>query len=175
MDRNKKNRVPYIVKYVDFSHTRLSDHNNEFHEVVGIGEAKKIAQENNLDLVCFNEPQGNQLAFCRIINFGKWKYDEEKKKKGQQKKDNKHITKEIRFSPVISDNDIEHKIKRAKEFLDAGNEVVFSMKLKGRQKVHFKEAEERMNEIVEMCSDYGKVLSVKKSSSMITIKLGKTK
>ena len=162
---------PYIVKYAKFQRTRLIDNNNQFHKDIGIGDAKAIAQETELDLVCFNEPTESELAFCKIIDFCKWKYVEEKKKKKQQKV-SRHATKEVRFSPLIGDHDIEHKLKQAREFIENGDEVVFSMRLKGRQRSYFKEAEERLNDIVAMCEN-AKVLSTRKNPSMINIRLGK--
>lgn len=165
----KAHGSPFIVKYVDFSITRLVDAEKNYHSEIGIGEAKKMAQEASLDLVCFNNPEHGNLALCKIIDFGKWKYSSEKKKK--KEKVGKKITKEIRLSPVISDHDVEHKIKHVKEFIEDGNDVLFSMRLKGRQRVHYKEAEERMDEIIAMCSEYSKETSRKKSSNMIAVRV----
>ena len=63
-------------------------------------------------------------------------------------------------------------MKRVKEFIDGGNDVLFFMRLKGRQRAHFKDAEVRMNEIVAMCSDYTKEISRRKSSNTIAVRVG---
>lgn len=164
---------PFVIRHADFTVTKLIDENNKYHEKVGIGEAKKTAQMANLDLVCFNRPNGSTLAFCKIIDFGKWRYTEGKKKK--KNKGAKKETKEMRFSPVISDHDIEHKIKQVIEFLDENDDVVLSMRLKGRQRAHYSDAEKRMDEIVALCDGHGSVISTKKSSSLISIRVGRKK
>jgi translation initiation factor IF-3 len=169
----KSPRCPYVINYADFKQLRLSDAQNQFHKQVYIVDAKKMASEAGMDLVCFEEPKGASLAFCKIIDFGKWKYQQgkSKKKNASQKK----VTKEIRFSPAISDNDIHHKIKQAKEFLNDDNDVVFFMRLKGRQRFHHKDAEERMSEIAALCHDVGREVSRKSSSNNISVRLVKGK
>ena len=164
------NGEPFVIKYVKFDYTRLVDHKEKFHERIHIAGAKKLAQEANLDLVCFSEPDKDSLALCKIIDFGKWKYTNDKNKRKEEKQ-HKKVTKEIRFTPVISDHDIEHKIKQVNEFLSMGDDVILSMRLKGRQKQHFNEAEGRMNQIVEMCNEHGKEVSRKKSSGMIVVRI----
>lgn len=165
---------PFIVKYVDFTTTRLVGADNSYHPAVSMSDAKRMAQEAGLDLVCFNRPEKDVLALCKIINFGKWKYSSEKQKK-KQSKEGKKDTKEIRLSPDIDEHDVGHKIKHAKEFLIDGNDVLFFMKLKGRQRVYFKEAEEKMNKIVSMCLDCGEELSRRKSPNSIAIRVGNSK
>ena len=168
----KRQSGPYIVKYADFNFTDLVDHNNQYHKAVPIGIAKQMAKDANLELVCFTQPSSKSGALCKIIDFGKWKYNNDKKAK-KQSKEHKKVTKEIRFSPVISDNDVSHKIKQALKFLDEDDDVIFSMRLKGRQRAHFKEAEERMNEILKLCDGHGEEVSRKKSSSMIIVRFAK--
>jgi len=164
-----KNDAPFVIKnYVSFNKTRLIDTNGVYHDCIGIAEAKDKAQEVGLDLVCFNAPEGQTLAFCKIINFGKWKYSNEKSKKKQKKE--RKTTKELRFSPSIDANDIEHKIKQAKEFLGEGDDVLLVMKLRGRQRMYEKEAEEKLNGIATLC-DNGKESSRRKIPSIISIRL----
>jgi len=169
-----KNKCPFIiVGFVKFNVVRLVDRNGEFHDRVEIGEAKKQAVSAGMDLVCFNEPAGDKLAFCKIINFGKWQYAE--KKKHKKNKVIKKVTKEVRFSPDIDDHDIEHKIKQVVEFLEDGDDVVFTMRLKGRQRVHFKEALEKMNQIVSLCKGKGEETSRKVSENLILVRISKHK
>ena len=170
----KSNSEPFIVKYVDFHATRLIDSNNNFYQEINIGKAKQMAKDAGLDLVCFKSPSkgdSSELAFCKIIDYGKWRYSEEKRKKKSQT--HKKQTKEIRFSPSISDHDIEHKLKQVEEFLTKGDDVIFSMRLKGRQRFYFDEAEEKMNGIIKMCENYGKELNRRKTKNMINVRMGK--
>jgi len=167
-----KSKCPFVVGFVKFNVVRLVDRNGEFHDQVDIKEAKRQASEYGMDLVCFNEPAGDKLAFCKIINFGKWQYAE--KKKHKKNKVIKKVTKEVRFSPDIDDHDIEHKIKQVVEFLEDGDDVVFTMRLKGRQRVHSREALERMNQIVSLCKGQGEETGRKVSGSLISVRIGKT-
>ena len=168
----KKQNNPFIVFRITFQETRLIDHENNYYGNIKTADAQKMAERMNLNLVCFKGSEDGELPFCKIIDYGKWKYMNEKKKK-KQIKESKHATKEIRFSPVIEQHDVEHKIKQAVEFLEEGNDVIFSMRLKGRQRNFLNEANEKMTEIVNMCSEYGKEQSRKKSSSMIIVKIAK--
>jgi translation initiation factor IF-3 len=150
------------------------DENQNYHQSISVQDARRMAQDAGKDLVCFNKPGKKEIALCKIIDFGKWKYynDKQKKKKGNTGKKN---TKEVRFSPNISDHDIEHKLKHVMEFIEDGDDVLFSMRLKGRERAHFGNAEERMNDIVAMCSEYCSEISRRKSSNMIIVRVGSNK
>jgi len=102
---------------INFKEIRLVDNKGEYHQKVSMTEARNIASFSNLDLVCFNQPNAKSLALCKIIDFGKWKYSEEKKKK-KLNKENKRETKEMRFSPAIGENDIRHKVRQVNGFLE---------------------------------------------------------
>lgn len=168
----KQNSDPFVVKKAIFEYTSLTDHNNQFVQKIKTTDALSMALANELDLVCFKKGENGGLPFCKIMGFGKWKYENEKKKKKQHSQ-GKKVSKELKFSPVIGDHDVEHKIRQAIEFLRKGNDVMLSMWLKGRQRIYFKEAEERMNEIVALCKDHGEETSRKKTSNNITVRLVK--
>jgi translation initiation factor IF-3 len=152
-----KNNDPYIESRCFDCQVRLIDTSNELEKnkhygSISMTEAQNLAKAANLDLVCFGRASGNNLAFYKILNFGKWKYETSKKKKKQQK-ENKRTTKEIRVSPDIGDHDLEHKMKQANKFLDEGDDVLFTMRLKGRQRAHSKEAQVKILEIGAMIED----------------------
>lgn len=169
-----KNSDPFVVnpKYVNFEFTKLVDDKKVYHNQIKTVDACKLAQDIGLNLVCFNRPTEKDLAFCKIIDFNKWKYEDEKNRKKMERQNRKQ-NKEIRLSPVIDDHDIEHKMRQANEFLDEGDDVTLTMKLKGREKAHFSEAESKMNKIVLMASGHGKEVSRKKNESMIIVQLTK--
>jgi len=163
---------PFIIKgYTAFNTTRLLDQNNVFHDNLKMGEAKAMALNAGLDLVCFNIPQNGTPAFCKLINYGKWKYQNEKQKKKNEKVHRKE-NKEMRFTPNIGDNDIAHKTKQINEFLDKGDDVLVVMKLKGREILHMAEAELTMNKIIASCIS-GKEISRKKTHNIIFVRLVK--
>lgn len=167
-----KNSDPFVVKYIVFDTTRLVDNNGKFYDSIKVFEAQKIARDAGLDLVCFNSPQEKDLAFCKIIDFNKWKYECEKKKKKEEKQHRRH-NKEMRFTPGIEENDIAHKMRQVNGFLDEGDDVILVMKLRGRERIHFKDAEEKMNCIVAMSAGHGKEMSRKKTGDLIIIRLNK--
>ena len=154
--KNKKND-PYVETRCFDCKVRLIDttNNNEqerYHESISMAEAHRIAKEAQLDLVCFNRASKDKLAFYKVMDYGKWKYDTAKKKK-KQKQESKKATKEIRVSPLIGDHDLEHKIKQANKFLDEGDDVLFTMRVKGRQKIYADEAKKKIVDIANMCED----------------------
>lgn len=163
---------PFVVKFVMFENTRLIDASGQFHQSFKVSEAMVIARNSGLQLVCFNRPEGNNLAFCKILDFNKWQYMEEKKKK-KQRLENRKETKEIKFSPHIEQNDIQHKMRQANELLDEGNDVVLTMQARGRDRIHFNDVESKMNEIVKMCEGHGKESSRRKTNDTIIVRMVK--
>lgn len=167
----KNNGVPFVVKFITFEFTRLLDISGQYHPSFKVADALVIARNNNLQLVCFNRADEKNLAFCKIIDYNKWQYQEEKRRKKQQL-ENRKETKEIRLSPNIAENDIEHKMRQANEFLEDGDEVILTMKLKGRDRLYMNEAEIRMNEILKKC-DVGREIARKKGDNLIIVRLAK--
>lgn len=94
-------------------------------------QALNLALEKGLDLVEINPT--NRPPICKIMDFGRFKYDQAKKEKEAKAKRKETGLKEIRLTFKIGDHDIEYKAKQAKEFFDAGNAVKVSMRLRGRE------------------------------------------
>jgi translation initiation factor IF-3 len=164
-------KTPFVIDFAEFNVLKLVDADGKFYEEIGISEAKKKAKEANLDLVCFKEGEKNKnLAFCKIIDYGKWKYEQGKKEK--KNNINKKVTKEIRLSPLIGDNDVAYKVRRAMGFLDRGDDVVFCMRMKGRQLSHPREAEERLEEIVDQCVN-GKIVKKQRVGNNFVVRMTK--
>jgi len=165
-----ENSLPYPMKGNEYRFVSLLDNQNNFHKAILLRAAIDMSNLEDLDVVCFKAATDEDLAFCKIINFGKWKYVNDKKQK-KQKKEHKKATKEIRISLDISDHDLEHKIKQAREFLSKENDVIFSMFLKGRQRGRVKDAIAKMDDVKEICSDLGSENARKNVSPNITLRL----
>lgn len=150
----------------------LVDENNEYHKEIQISEALRKANEVSLDLVCFAEAGRENNALCKLLDFGQWRYQNEKKRKKNNKSQKREV-KEIRFSPKILDHDIEHKIKHAKEFIENGHELSFTMRLKGR--VRRDMARSRMDDIIAKCENFASVTNRKNESNFISVRLAKKK
>ena len=116
-------------------------------------EALALAREANLDLFCIS-PQATPPV-CKILDFGKYRYQLEKKKKENEKKQKAMIQdlKQIQLSPVIDTHDIETKVRHAIGFLKGGDKVKVVVRFRGRQMAHPEVGEEVMNRFITMCGD----------------------
>lgn len=166
-------KEPFVIESnPTFVFTRLIDETGQFHQNINVTAALSRAKIAGLDLVCFNEPQDDLIALCKIINYGKWKYQTEKAKKKNEKKSN-HCTKIIRFSPVISSHDIEHKLRQAKDILDEGDTVVIDMVVNTKNNRQMFNANEKIKEIMTHCEEFSREISRTSSDSQISIKIVK--
>ena len=165
-------KEPFVVKNAQFPTIRLVDEIGTFHQSISTYDALTKAKISNLDLVCFNEPEDSKLALCKIIDFGKWKYNFDKSKKKAEKQQ-QHETKEVWFSPSISSHDIEHKVKQIKRFIEEGHNVVINMQIKTSMNRHIAPVHEKTNEIMSICSEFSKELSRKQTDNRIYITLSK--
>ncbi|MDH7514490.1 MAG: translation initiation factor IF-3 [Bacteroidota bacterium] len=99
-----------------------------------LDRALRMAQEQELDLVEI-APQA-QPPVCRIMDYGKFKYEQQKKEKLLKKKQQVILVKEVRFHPNIDTHDFEFKVRHARQFLLDGNKVKASVVFRGRQMAH---------------------------------------
>jgi translation initiation factor IF-3 len=99
--------------------------------IISRDEALKIAEQQGLDLVLI-APDAKPPV-CKIMDYGKFRYQLEKKKKEAKKKQKVIEVKEIKLSVKIAENDVSYKVKHAREFLEAGKHVKFRVFLRGRE------------------------------------------
>lgn len=116
-------------------------------------EAYQIAQSEEKDLILINENQTPPIV--RIENYNKFLYDTEKVEKEKKKNSIKSIIKEIQLSPEISDNDLNTKARKGKEFLEDGDKVKCVVQLKGRQKGSPERGEIIMLKFADILSEFG--------------------
>lgn len=119
--------------------------------VVSLKEALEIAEEKKLDLVLV--APNSKPPVCKIMNYGKYKFEQAKKEKEARKKQKVLETKEIRVTPNIEQHDFEFKSKNARKFLEDGNKVKITVKFRGRELNYVKLGEEALNKFVEDLSD----------------------
>jgi len=120
-------------------------------------EALRLAEERGLDLV-----EISPRAFppvCRIMDYGKYKYEEAKKKQQAKKKASTVETKEIKFRPKTEEHDMAFKVKHVRRFLEGGNKVRLAVVFRGREITHPQTGMAVLNRVVEMCSDIATVES----------------
>ena len=139
---NEDIRIPKI---------RLIDVDNENKGIVSTSEALAMAQEAGLDLVEI-VPTGKPPV-CKIMDYGKFRYQQEKKKKEAKKNQKVIVIKEIKLSVKIAENDISYKVKHAREFIEEGNHVKFRVFLKGREMANPQSGIDVLNKIWPMIED----------------------
>ena len=109
------------------------------------------AFEKKLDLVLVSP--NLDVPVCKIMNYGKYKFEQSKKEKEARKKQKTLETKEIRVTPNIEQHDFEFKCKNARKFLEDGNKVKITVKFRGRELNYVKLGEEALNQFVDNLSD----------------------
>ena len=119
--------------------------------IISTDEAMQKANEMGLDLVLI-APQAKPPV-AKIMDYGKYKYQEEKKLKEQRKNQVKIVVKEIKLSVKIAENDVAYKVKHAREFLEKGYHVKFRVFLKGREMAHPEAAKEVLEHVWPMIED----------------------
>jgi len=120
-----------------------------------MSEAMSRAREIGVDVVEV-APKGAPPV-CRLMDYGKWKYDQKKKEHRARVKQHNVVIKEVRLRPKTDSHDRMVKLKKAREFLEKGSKVQFTMLFRGREMVHLNLAIEKFKEIAEELGDVGKV------------------
>ncbi len=113
---------------------RLIDQNNEMQGVVPIREALARAADAGLDLVEISPNQSPPV--CKLLDFGKYKYEQQKKKNEAKKKQKVMEIKEIKIRPNIDDHDYGVKMRAMKAFLEEGDKVKVTLRFRGREMAH---------------------------------------
>ena len=119
--------------------------------VVSIREALEKAEEKNLDLVLV-APNANPQV-CKIMNYGKYKFEQAKKEKEAKKKQKVQETKELRITPNIEEHDFGFKAKNAKKFIEDGNKVKITVRFIGRELNNVKMGENVLNDFAKELED----------------------
>ena len=123
--------------------------------VMQIKQAINLAKQEGLDLIEIS-PNANPPV-CKIMDMGKYKYDQQKKANQAKKKQKVVSLKEIKLRPGTEIHDYNFKIKNAKKFITKGDKVKFTVKFKGREMQHVELGKNLMNRIIEDTKDIGKV------------------
>lgn len=119
---------------IDSRQVRLVDADGNMVGVVTLGAALSAAEEAGLDLV---EVSPNaEPPVCKILDYGKFKYEEQKKKNEARKKQKTIDVKEIKLRPNIDEHDYDVKMRNAKRFLEEGDKVKVTMRFRGREMAH---------------------------------------
>lgn len=119
--------------------------------VVATSEAMKMAERDNLDLV---EVAANaQPPVCKIIDYGKYRYQQTKKDKESKKAQHQVKIKEVKVKPNTDDHDLNTKLKRARDFIEKGNKVRVTCMFRGREMAHPEVGRRIVMRVVDALSD----------------------
>ncbi len=130
---------------------QLIDDEGQKRGVMDTKEALDIAYEKNLDLVLV-APNGNPPV-CKIMNYGKYKFEQAKKEKEAKKKQKVYELKELRITPNTEEHDFNFKAKNARKFLEDGCKVKITVRFRGRELNYVKQGETILNQFIEELSD----------------------
>ena len=130
---------------------QLIGENGEKLGVVNLREALEIAEERKLDVVLV--APNSKPPVCRIMNYGKYKFEQAKKEKEAKKKQKTLEVKEIRITPNIEEHDFGFKAKNARKFIESGNKLKITVRFKGREINNSKMGENVLNRFIEELSD----------------------
>ena len=119
--------------------------------VMSTRDAQRMADNRGLDLVEIT-PNANPPV-CKIMDFGKFKYEQSLKEKQQRKAQKAAQVKEVKFHPGTDVGDLNHKIRQIKEFLADGSKVRLSLQFRGRENVHRDIGEDKIAEVLQMLGE----------------------
>ena len=123
--------------------------------MVPISRALEIAGDKKLDLVLV--APNAEVPVCKIMNYGKYKFEQAKKEKESKKKQKVQETKELRITPNIEEHDFGFKAKNARKFLEDGNKVKITVRFRGREVNNSKAGEIVLNNFIEKLEDIATV------------------
>ena len=119
--------------------------------IMSAREAYKLAQEAELDLVKI--APGAKPPVCKIIDYGKYRYELARKEKEARKKQKTVELKEVRLSPNIDTNDLNTKMNAARKFISKGNKVKFTLRFRGREMAHVQASKHILDDFAEALAD----------------------
>ena len=119
--------------------------------IMSAREAYKLAQEAELDLVKI--APGAKPPVCKIIDYGKYRYELARKEKEARKKQKTVELKEVRLSPNIDTNDLNTKMNAARKFISKGNKVKVTLRFRGREMAHVQASKHILDDFAEALAD----------------------
>lgn len=143
--------VHQINEEITDKEIRLIGNEGEQLGIMSAEEALRIATERDLDLVKI--APGSNPPVCKIMDYGKYRFEQTKKEKDAKKNQRVIEIKEIRMSPGIGDNDFNTKLKNGQKFLNDGNRVKVSVRFRGREMAHTDIGEVLLRNFAEKCAD----------------------
>ena len=149
-----------INRKIRVREVRLIDQDGKQVGIVPTDQAQRLADAAGLDLV--EVVPNSTPPVCKIIDYGKYRYDQTKREKESKKAQHQIKVKEVKVKPNISDHDLDVKVKRAHGFLEKGNKVKLTCMFRGREMAHKDVGLEVMNRVIHSLDDMGQAESTPK-------------
>ncbi len=153
--RDARDSGPRVNDQIRVDKVRLVDAEGNMAGVVSIDEALAAAEEAGLDLVEVS-PNADPPV-CKILDYGKYKYEQQKKASEARKKQKTIEVKEVKIRPGIEDHDYQVKMRNARRFIEAGDKVKVTMRFRGREMAHQDIGRDLLARMQSELSDIGKV------------------
>ncbi len=157
MRRNKPSDNTRINEEINSSQIRVIAEDGEALGVMTTSEALEIANDRAYDLVEI-APDADPPV-CKLMDYGKFKYEKRRKEKEAKKKQHVIHVKEVRFRPMIEEHDFQTKIKKAKKFLEAKNKLKITVMFRGREMTHLEYGDMLMDKIKAELEDISIIAS----------------
>ena len=141
----------FINEQIRDKEIRLIGESGEQLGIMSSREALKLAEEAGLDLVKI--PPTAKPPVCKIVDYGKYRYELARKEKDAKRKQKVIEVKEIRMSPNIDTNDLNTKVGAARKFLEKGNRVKVTLRFRGREMAHMSTSKHILDDFAQMLSD----------------------
>ena len=152
-----KAKVIYVNDQIKAPNVMIIDDNKTNLWVFPRRIALEMATEKWLDLVQLTYDPEKMLSTVRLTDYGKYMYQKWKEEKERRKSQKWKDTKELKVSYAIGENDLQLKVKKAQEILQWGDNIKFSIRLKGRERMYAEKAVQKLESIQEMLADFWKV------------------
>jgi len=166
-----KSDEPRINREIVSPSIRLVDHNNNMVGVTSVAEALKMAENAGLDLVEISPNAAPPV--CKVMDYGKYRYEIQKKANEARKKQKVIQIKEIKLRPTIDKHDLEIKLRHVSEFIQEGDKVRISMRFRGREMDHMNIGRAVLDRVVEHLHDTVKIeQSPKQEGKQIVMMVG---
>lgn len=151
MSKDKRKDDVIMNEMITVKEVRCTGDDGTNYGIISTAEALQTADSLGLDLVLI-APEGKPPV-AKIMDYGKFRYQQEKKKKEAKKNQKVIVVKEIKLSVKIAENDVNYKVKHAREFIEEGNHVKFRVFLKGREMANPQSGVDVLNKIWPMIED----------------------
>lgn len=151
MSKDKRKDDVIMNEMITVKEVRCTSDDGTNYGIISTAEALQTADSLGLDLVLI-APDGKPPV-AKIMDYGKFRYQQEKKKKEAKKNQKVIVIKEIKLSVKIAENDVSYKVKHAREFIEEGNHVKFRVFLKGREMANPQSGIDVLNKIWPMIED----------------------